>query len=141
MFIVSLPFFYKTFLLFRKEEKREDGRVVCWFRVSIERVEKMVSPRKRELIGRVLEQVSELPRSKLVGGIALRVIQSERSGGRIITGCLARGEIKRPSKKGGFKNGTLVLRPTTPALDHEECSLKRIKIPICQIDDVVVEVR
>ena len=99
----------------------------------------MDNSRKSELISRVLEQVSALPRSRLRDGITVQVIKALRSGGRIsIFGCLALGEIKRPSKKGGFRNGTCVLRPTIPALDHEKSSHRRIKIPTCEIVDILV---
>lgn len=100
----------------------------------------MKNGRKEELIGRILEQVSELPRSRIRDGILLQVILKSCYGSRLIVGCLTRKEIKRASKKGGFRNGTLVLRPTVPALDHEECCVGRVKVPLCQIDDVLAPV-
>lgn len=100
----------------------------------------MENARKSELISRVLEQVSALPRSRLRDGISIQVILKPRYGGRTVIGCLTRGEIRRPSKKGGFRNGTLVLRPTIPALDHEKSSHRRIKIPNRQIHDILAKV-
>lgn len=95
--------------------------------------------RKGELIERVRRQVSELSRRKISQGIVLRVILASRKGMRCVRGCLTANEVKHPSKKGGFRNGTLVLRPTIPALDHKRSALPRIKNRISQIVDIVVE--
>lgn len=95
---------------------------------------------KEALIHRVLEQINALPRKKKREGVYVLNVTKRANGtaSNIRTGFLTRGDLRKPTSKGGFTNGELRMHSSHPIFEHSRSRILPIVIPIREISDIEV---